>query len=126
MFPFSSRFRWITSGRQGHLIAAYRSRPQPKKDHLLEARIHSLSRLGTIRLVAVIMLSLTAIATAVAAVGRILPTLDEADPFLTRTAAVSATFAGVLTIAVFVLTYILGLLEIDILAAQAFGHQNRK
>lgn len=122
MYPYRSRARWLLSGRYAHLVQAVHSRPPGIQDTILEHRVQALHHWNTVRLALFVLLSIGLAAAILSGVARVLPGGID-DQVVSGLVAASTALAGALTVATFLVTRLLGQLEIDILTLVILEHR---
>jgi hypothetical protein len=112
MYPFSNRWRWYTSNRYAHLLAAYRH--IRIADSLVQERLAALARWSRVRTGVAVVLSFGAAAAGAGLLVRLLP--EIAVELVSTLTAITGALAGVLALAYLAITRLLGIIEADILA----------
>lgn len=123
MYPYRTRTRWLLSGRYAHLVQAVDAHRTGLQDTILEHRVRALKHWNTVRVALLVLLSIGVAAAILSSVAQSIPG-GIADDVVGGLVAASTALAGVLTLATFFVTRLLGQLEIDILALLLLEHQS--
>ena len=113
MYPYRNRFRWFLFGRYSHLVRACRDDPRALQDRVLRARLGSMRTWNTVRFGVSLLLAIGIVATVVSAYANAIP---GADTVVGTIVGASTAASAALSLVYFLLTRLLGQLEIDILA----------
>jgi hypothetical protein len=122
VYPFRTPARWLAAGRYAHLAQAVNARRSGLQDTILEHRIEALQRWNTVRVALLGLLSVGVAAAILSSIAKALPGGIAAN-VVEGLIAASTALAGVLTLATFFVTRLLGQLEIDILTLVMLDHK---
>ena len=120
VYPYRNRFRWFLFGRYSHLVRACRDNGRALQDSVLKARLSSMRTWNTIRFGVSVLLAVGIVATVASAYANAIP---GADAIVGKVVSASTAASAALSLVYFLLTRLLGQLEIDILTMLTLDHQ---
>jgi len=112
VYPYRNRFRWFLFGRYSHLIRACRDNGRAAQDKVLRARLGSMRAWNSIRFGVSLLLATGIVATVVSAYVNAIP---GANAVVGSIVGASTAASAALSLIYFLLTRLLGQLEIDVL-----------
>lgn len=118
MFPYKNRLKWWISARQAHLADGIDDQAplyDGDRGEQLRRRVRGLRRWLKVRIVAIVFLSFSIVATIVSAILNLIPATAELEAGLALSMRIASTFAGVITLVYLFTVRTLGQLEIDAL-----------